>query len=404
MKKFNVNCILFAFVMLFITAGIWGDCFTRLKWAALDAVAVVRQGNLPDPETFTANVDNITDKELSYHSALMDIDSVRNNVLGTRVITKDGTTIVKSDDGSLMGTVEEIDDAGIKEIIPYIKELEAVSEENGAHFLYCAAPRKDYFESAPGNVTNAFKSNYDRFIAELRASETPVLDFSDMICEKKTAGFEPYYYTDHHWTAKTGFLATKAICEELAERYGFVFDDRYVEFENYKVAYYSDWFLGSWGKKVGTYFTWRGADDFDVITPNFETSMTEEQPFKNEVREGVFEETVLYLENMEKDYYGKNAYATYSGGDFRLQIMRNNLNPDGKKILLIRDSYACAVAPFLALQTSELHLCDVRNFSYYVGEKINVEEYIKEINPDYVLVLYAGAFSLEGSDGRFDFF
>ena len=163
-----------------------------------------------------------------------------------------------------------------------------------------------------------------------------------------------------------------------------------------------NWFLGSKGKKVGTYFTWNGADDFDLITPKFETSFTEERPFKNQTRTGTFQETVLYMDNMYKDYYRINTYATYSGGDFRLQIMKNNLNPNEKKVLLIRDSFACVVSPFLALQTSELHVCDVRDYDYYVGKKLNMKDYIKQIKPDYVLVLYTG---IGGSfDSRFDFF
>ena len=106
---------------------------------------------------------------------------------------------------------------------------------------------------------------------------------------------------------------------------------------------------------------------------------------------------------MEKDLYKKNTYAAYSGGDFRLQIMRNELNPDGKKILLIRDSFACAVAPFLALQTSELHICDMRNFEYFAGDKFYMDNYIREINPDYVLVLYSGVNPVGGSLGKYDF-
>ena len=54
----------------------------------------------------------------------------------------------------------------------------------------------------------------------------------------------------------------------------------------------------------------------------------------------------------------------------------------------IRDSFACTVTPFLALQAKELHVIDVRNYSYYVGEKINVYDYIEEIQPDYVIVEY----------------
>lgn len=87
-----------------------------------------------------------------------------------------------------------------------------------------------------------------------------------------------------------------------------------------------------------------------------------------------------------------------------MQIMYNNLNPKGKKILMIRDSFSCVVAPFLSLQTSELHICDMRDFEYYVGDKLNAEEYIKQIAPDYVIVLYSGVSNFEESHGKYDFF
>ena len=106
---------------------------------------------------------------------------------------------------------------------------------------------------------------------------------------------------------------------------------------------------------------------------------------------------------MKKDYYGGSPYATYSGGEFRLQIMKNNLNQSGKKIVLVRDSFACVVAPFLALQTSELHVLDIRNFEYYVGDRMNVKEYVKEIKPDFVIVLYSGVASVHGGDDRYIF-
>ena len=178
----------------------------------------------------------------------------------------------------------------------------------------------------------------------------------------------------------------------------------YTDIRSYTIKTYDKWFLGSLGKKVGAYFTWGGADDFELITPNFDTNLTESQPIKDIERNGSFEDTALYMENMKKDYFNINTYATYSGGDFRLQIMKNNLNQNGKKILMIRDSFACVVAPFLALQTSELHICDMRDYEYYVGEKLNAEDYIKQLKPDYVIVLYSGVSSIEDSDGKYDFF
>ena len=100
-------------------------------------------------------------------------------------------------------------------------------------------------------------------------------------------------------------------------------------------------------------------------------------------------------------HYHQNPYTVYSGGDHRLQIIRNNLNPKGKKMLIIRDSFACSVTPFLSLQAGELHLCDMRDF--LKGEKMNLASYIEQLKPDYVMILFAGSNTID-SDGRYDFF
>ena len=395
MKKFNKNSLLFVFVIIFIMFGLSLGTIRPI----LGSIKNILTGSFSIEEA-KDNISTVTNEELTYHNLLMDFNSVKENFLSTKVIKKEDTIVVKSDSGSLIGQSKKIDIIEIKNVVKRIDTLKTVSENNGASFLYCAAPTKELYEIAPQNVENHSKENYDLFLSELANSNIPTINFADTINNK--TDYEPFYYTDHHWTAKSGFAANNAMITELNAQYGFEYNKELMDISNYSIEHYQNWFLGSKGKKVGTYFTWSGADDFDLITPNFKTNLTEEQPFKNQIRTGEFKDTVLYTENLEKDYYKINTYATYSGGDFRLQIMKNNLNPNGKKILLIRDSFACVVAPFLALQTSELHVCDVRDADYYVGEKLNMEEYIKMINPDYVLVLYTGVSS--ASDSRYDFF
>ena len=400
MKKFNKNMILFVFAALFIALGFCISMIKGLGRSALDSLSALKRGNIDQALAFNTNVDDTTQKRLRYHNLLMDINSIKDNLLGTRVVLKDDDNIIKSDSGSLVVAQERIDSDVMADTVNKIDRLRDVAENNGAQFLFCFVPTKAMFEKLPENVSDHSAENYEHFISEMNNSGIPLLDFNKMLTRDGFAA-DNYYFTDHHWTARAGFKAAAEICRELNSRYGFEYDPEYADINNYTVKSYSDWFLGSYGKKVGTHFTPRGADDFELITPNFDTEMTEAQPIKNHIRKGSFDETVLYLSNVKKDYYKKNAYATYSGGDFRLQIMKNELNPNGKKILLIRDSIACVVSPFLALQTSELHICDVRDYEYLVGDKLNMEEYIREISPDYVLVLYLS----NGFDGsRYDFF
>ncbi len=403
MRKYNKNSFLFFFVIIFIICGLAGVSFERLKGRTIDFAAGLMHGNYYSFLDYKQYVDDFSNKELSYHDQMIDINSVKDNLLGTRVIPKDDTTVIKADSGSLTAVKDKISDSDIKKIVENISELKVISDNNGAKFLYCAAPTKELYEKNPENAVNYSKENNLYFFSELKQQQIPYMDFTSSLADNHIAENDIFYFTDHHWKTFSGFVATKSLCEELNKRYSFSYNKQYTNIDQYKVETYPNWFLGSRGKKIGTYFTWHGADDFELITPNFETNLTESQPFKNESRNGNFENTVLYMENMEKDYYKSNTYATYSGGDFRLQIMKNNLNPNGKKIFLIRDSFACVVAPFLALQTSELHICDMRDGEYYVGDKLNAEEYIKKIKPDYVLVLYYDVTSLKKSNGKYDF-
>lgn len=398
MKKFNKNSLLFVFFLIFVIAGIAGTCFWEI---GTETVGLAIDLYHRDPHSITEykeQVDSISSKSLNYHNILLDINGLKNNLLGTQIIYKNDTTVVKSASGSLTVPAPKVEQADIVRTVTEINRLYQVCLENDAKFLYFCAPTKQLTEKLPDNVDNYAAENYKNFLAEMDNHKIPYLRF-----EKNTA--EPCFYnSDHHWTARTGFEATTVLCETLHTQYGFTYNQNYTNIDNYNITLYENYFLGSYGKKVGTYFSGCGADDFELITPKFDTQFTETQPQKNQVRTGAFEDTVLYMDNMKKDYYNANPYAVYSGGDFRLQVIKNEQNPDGAKVLIVRDSFACAVTPFLALHTGELHICDTRNYSYYSGQKINIESYIQEIQPDYVIVLYTDVLSFEAASGRFDFF
>ena len=63
----------------------------------------------------------------------------------------------------------------------------------------------------------------------------------------------------------------------------------------------------------------------------------------------------------------------------------NEVHPEGKRILLLRDSYACALTPFLALSCSELTTIDLR---YFEGDLLDT---IAGLEPDIALTLYTAS-------------
>lgn len=404
MKKFNKNILAFILIFAFIIAGYSGKLFAYLKDNALETAIDVKNGQLDSIYGFIQSVDDNLGERLSYHDQMMDMNSAKENILGNRVIFKEDSVVVKTDAGNMMGLRKKVTTEEIQSTVSVIEQLKDVAVSNGAEFLYCLAPRKELYESAPANVENHCAENYSGFVSEMDNRQIPCIGFVDSLRENGIADEDIFFSTDHHWKPLSGFIAANTILDELYRRYGFTYDKQKTDIQDYTIETYHDLFLGSYGRKAGRFFSWKGADDFDVISPGFDTHLTEEQPAKGEKRQGGFDDTVLFQDNLKKDYYHTATYATYCGGDFRLQIIKNLKNPEGKKALLVRDSFAGVVAPFLALQFSELHICDMRNFEYFVGEKINLEDYIRDTNPDYVIVLYSDVSSLEGSDGRYDFF
>ena len=80
----------------------------------------------------------------------------------------------------------------------------------------------------------------------------------------------------------------------------------------------------------------------------------------------------------------KDKYSMFLGGNQGLCVIKN---PDaqGGKLLVIRDSYADSLAPFLSLDYQEVHLFDLRY------NLMSLKQYVVDNNIDQVLVLYSNS-------------
>ena len=120
-------------------------------------------------------------------------------------------------------------------------------------------------------------------------------------------------------------------------------------------------FLGSQGKRVGSLYA--GADDITLYTPKFDSELTYSCPAYGFTRIGPFETSVCFPERVARqDWFNGNPYTYYAGGDYPIATITNHKNPDGPRVVLLRDSFACALTPFLALSCSELTTIDLRYF------------------------------------------
>ena len=401
MKEVTKNKIVFILVLAIIVAGFFSTgIFGGIRNAVVQFWADLKvYGYSISFSNATANVEKALSDGVSYHEEAMDLNSLYNRYAGRRIIEKEDSTVILADNGYLANPRPYMSDEDISLRIGKVKELMEASRQEGAEFVYVMAPTKGYSLNYPGNAVDYTKSNCDRFSKGLTDGNVPFVSLIELAEKEGITDEEMFFATDHHWRPENGIWASAKVGKYLADSYGYPYDETVWNQNNYTKTLYYDWFLGSQGKKTGRYFSPYGPDDISLITPKFETSLVEEQPIKGLWREGTFED-LLCKENIDvKNHYVLNPYATYSGGDFREQIITNRLNPDGKTVLIIRDSFGCAFTPFFSLGFSKTYITDIREGGY-VGDRLDLRAYIAEKKPDYVMVFYTG---LSGGDALYNF-
>lgn len=306
------------------------------------------------------------------------------NVLNRSLIddTDKSSEVVKLKNGYL--TFKENSDADLSGLADYLTELKSVCDSAGCELMYVKKISKGTTDESiiPDFYPYVYQTNFNEIKPELIKSEIPVLDFDQIIQEQSIDKYSLFFITDHHWTPQTGLWVSENIVTQLNEEYRWNLDTDRLAISDFKIENYPKSFLGSQGKRVGALYD--GVDDFRVIKPGFETSFTVKMSDKGEAVTGSFEETMLHKESITPDNLlnkDDTAYDTYMCGNHPLVKIQNHKITNGKKALLVLDSYGCVVAPFLSLEFQQLDCIDIRSYTD------SVKDYITESKPDVVVYM-----------------
>ena len=306
-------------------------------------------------------------------------------LLGRRVVndTEGGSTVYKLSDGSLTFINPTPAENLAAHAQAFLALVDALAQED-IPLLYVQAPQKIGTGDAPAlprGVTDFGNANADELLALLTQSGAPVMDLRETLKADGRLWTSYFFTTDHHWTPEAALLCTQALVERLNESFGMELDSARTESDAFSAQVYEKIFLGSQGKRTGSWYA--GVDDLTVLTPDYDTSFTYSVPSRDFSISGPFGTSLLVPERLERgDLFQTNPYTVYSGGDYAFARMINHNDPDGPRIVLLRDSYSCALAPFLALHCSELITVDPR---YFEGDLLTC---ITDCDPDLVVALY----------------
>ena len=309
--------------------------------------------------------------------ALVTLNGSVQRLLGRREVNQR----YRLDNGQMTYIIPELD---MEPIAQNTVDFARALEERNIPFLYVNLLFKvdETDKQLPPGVEDFSNENADRFLAVLRREGVDCLDLREL---EKAEGLEHYslfFPTDHHWTPETGLWASNRIAAALEERDpSLAADLSCMELENYAREVREGVFLGSHGRRVGEWYA--GADDLSILTPRFETRLRFSVPELELVREGSFEETMLFPEKLEEtDRMHSAAYDVYTGGEYGLLRVENLLGGNGKRLLVLQDSFSLVVIPFFSLGYERVDYLDLRLWD---GDLL---AYIDETEPDMVLVLY----------------
>ena len=358
-------------------------------------ISEIERGNLSF-STFTLSFDNAVLSGFYTKNYFIDRYGELSTLLDKRIIDDvvKANTVYKTDSGQLTWVVPEAD---FTQGVANLSELKAYLDTLDIPLLYVNEPTKMAFDDSglPYGVKDYSQANMANLMKKMTEAGIFVYDLkTDMVNDHKTMD-ELFYVTDHHWTTKTGLWAAQKLTQKISDTLGFTYDQAHYDLSNYDEVVYKNWFLGSLGKRVGS--TYRTPDDYVLLKPKFETNFTLEIPTTKVMRTGRFEDSLLFQYYLQtKNWYVMNPYMANLDGDHDLIHITNPDAADKPKILIVKDSFADVMVPFMANDFSEITVIDLRKLS---GQKLT--DIIASEKPDMVLIAYYAALMDSGSTINF---
>jgi len=297
-----------------------------------------------------------------------------------------GEEYIKLKNGYWISTSEPNDnEEEIKNIVNYYN-LQKYLESEDIEFLYCIPPTKEckLDNQLPDGITTYENDNIDVYISEFDSLGLNYIDLRKTLHDDKLDHYSLFYKTDHHWNIEGGFWAASEIEKELIEKYGIDIAN-INQYGSFSKKTYKNAMFGSEGLGV-THFNAQ-SEDFDILFPDFENEFILDIPDKNINISGNFEEVFINYEGLNEviEEGGGYAYEQILYGNRPYVKITNLNNTSGPRILILRDSFAIAVAPYLAFSCSELVLLDTRSsMGNFSGSIVNC---INQFSPDAVIVL-----------------
>ncbi len=191
------------------------------------------------------------------------------------------------------------------------------------------------------------------------------IGFVDIRQKFKNSTEQLYYKTDHHWTSEGAYEAYEEVCRALGVKAA--------NRDFYDIKTYPDFY----GTTYSTSGFWLTKPDEIAVWHNKNHKPGDIKLTITEGNESKAYDTLFFDNHLKED----DKYPVFIDGNHALETITNK-NVRKGRLLVIKDSFAHTLAPFLADSFRKVTLVDVR---YY---KNSVTDLVRQGKYDRVLVMY----------------
>ncbi|MCM1538316.1 MAG: hypothetical protein NC254_07960 [bacterium] len=330
---------------------------------------------------YTEIIDYYCTDGLRDQPRIAELASEYDNLIGWRLVMADGLMV---NENGYLGHIstEKVETA---ELVDSVAKLHDLVVSEGGIFCYVQVPSNvcKYEEGMVGTFVDYGNENADHLLSQLSQRGIPYLDLREALHTAQMGHREAFYRTDLHWTVPTAFWAADVITQYLTQISEIRFESEKYAPDQYEMLFFENNFLGGNGRTV----TLKKAqpENFELLLPAYATRFTMEIPSRQMYLEGDFKEVFIFDEPLTSyDYYGEDSYDSYRTRNYPLIRIhnQNTENNRGKRLLIIRDSFSAPLIPYLAVDIEYVDCLYLESFNG------SVKEYIRQTQPDIVLVAY----------------
>ena len=288
-------------------------------------------------------------------------------------LQQENSGIYKGKDGYLFEKFDAPDYIKVQQYAAAVKRFADKNPEVKTTFLLAPTSVGLYNERLPWLAPVYSQAEVNQKIADEVSDSLTFINGFDVLTPH--AAEDIYYRTDHHWTTYGAYLAYVAYAESMGWQP--------LSQSEFEIETVSDSFLGSYHTR----------SQFIGVVPD---SIQEYKPINDVSTKMHIVDTGETLTSMYDPSYltKKDKYSYFLGGVHALMKITSQLDPKEvkqEKLLVIKDSYAHSVIPFLTQHVPEIHVIDIR---YYNG---SISEYMAQNDIKDVLMLFNTATFVDNS-------